>query len=819
MRRHSELRGNARGWLCICATSFQVSGPITQSTTPTCSLGSDAVTLSGVVQNGQGAAIPGTGNGTTITLQGGPSGSITEDIASDGSFLFTVLPGTYTLKLSLQGVPGLPFIVRPQTTIDLTSNTVQNLTIPYFAMSTTATDSLGAPVANVAVAQSTECSALGFSLFSGATTTGYFYDSYYVYDTGGTTTGSDGVAAVPMLPCADSQGFEATPATGSGYAAAPFTVNGPITESTTASVTLYSIYGDLTDSGGNALDNQTVALNSAGASTTTDATGFYGLTAPPGTYSLTVSGGSGTGAAVPSSYSLTVPSVDLTNGAPQTNLTLPVVTQKMIVSDGVTGLALPGAPISISCGPSTVHMFTGGTASGSVCGAGTTDASGDAGIAELATSGVTITINPPPGTGYCPVTLTNQTIPSIQPDTVHMFLGCADSTTSSLSSSSTNNASTYGQSVTLTVIASGNGTPTGTIAFMEGATNLKTATLSSGQATYTTTALKAGAHSLSAVYTPTTGTAYVTSTSATLTQTVNPAPLTVTAGSPTATYGQGDVTVSYWTPSSPLCQQGPPNPYCKPRVVEPIVTCGYVGLQNRDTAPAIAATGMTSALAGSLAGTYGTTCWGAYDPNYTFSYSGGSLTVSPAPLTIHASNSTVAYGAHLSQLSWKADFVNHDTASSLSRRPSCSAGVRTNRQGVVLSLAGKYRIRCARAKDSNYRIRYASGILRVELASTKLTYDGPISVTRTTHVRLTANLTSSTGSPIAGRAIEFSLGKGSAKQRCSGLTNRLGMAGCTIRRSTDSSGPRLVTIIFRGDARGGNHDYGRAKTIGIVWVY
>src|SRR5439155_1247692 len=73
---------------------------------------------------------------------------------------------------------------------------------------------------------------------------------------------------------------------------------------------------------------------------------------------------------------------------------------------------------------------------------------------------------------------------------------------------------------TATVIAA-DGTPTGTVTFRNGSTNLGTGTLTaSGTATLTTTALSAGTHSITAVYS---GDAiFSTSTSAVLTQTVNP---------------------------------------------------------------------------------------------------------------------------------------------------------------------------------------------------------------------------------------------------------------------------------------------------------
>jgi hypothetical protein len=72
-------------------------------------------------------------------------------------------------------------------------------------------------------------------------------------------------------------------------------------------------------------------------------------------------------------------------------------------------------------------------------------------------------------------------------------------TTTSLSVSSASVVA--GASVTLTAqVASSPGTPTGTVSFKDGTTLLNTATLSGGSATYATTPLAVGSHSLTAVY-------------------------------------------------------------------------------------------------------------------------------------------------------------------------------------------------------------------------------------------------------------------------------------------------------------------------------
>jgi len=86
-----------------------------------------------------------------------------------------------------------------------------------------------------------------------------------------------------------------------------------------------------------------------------------------------------------------------------------------------------------------------------------------------------------------------------------------DSTTTTLTSSSPNNTSVFGQPVTFTatvaVVSPGTGTPTGTVTFLDGSTTLGTGTLSGGVATLTVpstspliAALAVGTHSITAVY-------------------------------------------------------------------------------------------------------------------------------------------------------------------------------------------------------------------------------------------------------------------------------------------------------------------------------
>src|SRR5207244_1906407 len=104
-------------------------------------------------------------------------------------------------------------------------------------------------------------------------------------------------------------------------------------------------------------------------------------------------------------------------------------------------------------------------------------------------------------------------------------------TTTTVASSA--NPSVFGQSVTFTatvaVVSPGAGSPSGSVTFLDGATTLGTGTLSGGTATFATSALAVGSHSITASYGGDTN--FNTSTSAVLTQTVNKANTTTTVAS------------------------------------------------------------------------------------------------------------------------------------------------------------------------------------------------------------------------------------------------------------------------------------------------
>src|SRR6266849_6193958 len=137
------------------------------------------------------------------------------------------------------------------------------------------------------------------------------------------------------------------------------------------------------------------------------------------------------------------------------------------------------------------------------------------GNATLATSGL--------GAGVHSITAVYGGDASFASSTSPVLMQTVNKAASSTSVVSSNSASNRGAAVTFTatVTSSATGTPTGTVTFQDAATTLGTGTLSGGTATFTTSGLGTGAHSITAIYG---GDANFTgSTSPILTQTIGKA--------------------------------------------------------------------------------------------------------------------------------------------------------------------------------------------------------------------------------------------------------------------------------------------------------
>ncbi|HXQ63077.1 MAG TPA: MBG domain-containing protein, partial [Acidimicrobiales bacterium] len=432
------------------------------------------------------------------------------------------------------------------------------------------------------------------------------------------------------------------------------------------------------------------------------------------------------------------------------------VTKAITLPGGASASAVSGGAFS-----SMVLTTTGGI-----------DAMGQNGYGQL---GIGSTAN---ATSPTPVSLpsgSTATILASDSSSYHMLaviIPAPTTTTTTLSASVP--SPTYGQSETVTATVTGSDGG-GTVKFTDGGPTLPgcgavalTAVGSSYQAQCTTSALTAGHHSLGAAYSGDNNA--LSSTATALGVKVAPAPLTVTASSGVTVYGAGPpaVTPSYGgfvngdnassltTPATcttavttttpagtyPSTCSGATDPnyaitYAAGSIMvgpapvsvaassgtmtygdnPPAITPTVTGLLNGDTVNVL--TGLscsTAATSSSPVGTYGTSCSGASDPNYTISYTAGQMIVGAAPLVVTASSLSTTYGTQPTAVSPSySGFLNGDTAASLTTQPTCSTAATSS------SPVGTYDTSCSGATDPNYAITYVDGSVTVAPAPVMVT--------------------------------------------------------------------------------------------------
>jgi len=154
----------------------------------------------------------------------------------------------------------------------------------------------------------------------------------------------------------------------------------------------------------------------------------------------------------------------------------------------------------------------------------------------------------------------------------------------------------------------------------------------------------------------------------------------------------------------------------------PTLTATYSGFVNGDssgsltTQPTLTTTATSSSHVSS--NPYTVTASGAADSDYSISYGAGTLTVTPAALTITAVNKTKVYGAVLPTLTVTyTGLVNGDTSASLTILPAVTT---TAADGSHLS-GSPYTITASGAVDMDYSITYSAGTLTVTPASLTIT--------------------------------------------------------------------------------------------------
>ena len=151
----------------------------------------------------------------------------------------------------------------------------------------------------------------------------------------------------------------------------------------------------------------------------------------------------------------------------------------------------------------------------------------------------------------------------------------------------------------------------------------------------------------------------------------------------------------------------------------PTLTASYDGFVDGDT-PASLTTlpTLTTVAAGSPVGSYAIDASGAVDPNYTITYAPGTLTITPAALSVTADAKTSVYGAAYPTLTATiagavgSDLATLESELSLSTAPAGSK-------------VGYYAITASGITDPNYDVAYHSGTLTITPAALTITADSP----------------------------------------------------------------------------------------------
>jgi hypothetical protein len=166
----------------------------------------------------------------------------------------------------------------------------------------------------------------------------------------------------------------------------------------------------------------------------------------------------------------------------------------------------------------------------------------------------------------------------------------------------------------------------------------------------------------------------------------------------------------------------------------PALTATYSGFVNGDTAgTALTGALSTTATTGSPVGSYPITQGTLAAANYSITFAAGTLTVTPAPLTITADNLSRVYGSANPTLTASySGFVNGDNFSVVS-------GLTLSTTATTASPAGSYPITASGASAANYSISYANGTLTVTTAPLAVSADNLSKVYGSDNPTLTAS--------------------------------------------------------------------------------
>jgi hypothetical protein len=205
-------------------------------------------------------------------------------------------------------------------------------------------------------------------------------------------------------------------------------------------------------------------------------------------------------------------------------------------------------------------------------------------------------------------------------------------------------------------------------------------------------------------------------------------------------------------------------------VGEPIppITASYSGLQNGDVASATLPICFANATSASPVGTYQTTCGGASDSHYTFTYAHGTLSVGKGQVTVTASSGSTMYGNPVPAVTASySGFQNGQTAPATP--PTCSTAASSS------SDVGTYATSCSGASDANYNFVYVDGTdtvtrapASIKASSGSFSFGFPVPPVTPTYSGLRNGDTAAATPPTCSSAATTSSPPGTYANTCSG---------------------------------------------------
>ena len=242
---------------------------------------------------------------------------------------------------------------------------------------------------------------------------------------------------------------------------------------------------------------------------------------------------------------------------------------------------------------------------------------------------------------------------------------------------------------------------------------------------------------------------------------------------------------------------------------------GYpvMGALNQGTAPSPNDITVDFPVAGTypLELDYTECCGGFLSLMFTFN---GTI-VPPAPPSTHTT--AITYSGDLS-----ADFNDPALLSATLQDISVSPAAPVSNEAVTLNLgaqsctdttdmtgvvactvtptgaAGNYSVSASFGGDPTFQASSATAPFVVTLEEASLTYTGAVNLADGNSAMMSGTLPEDGTTPVAGRSVVFTLGSGDTAQTCTGITNSLGTATCTIGVA-QPLGPGNIAADFASD--------------------